>query len=153
MKQNRYIKYIKFRGRHIDPGNPVKIRSRIPKDPFPQIRPIQGIMPDSKEEFWVMLALERLKLDYIFQYPVMGGRSSGGQVVDFWVYTVPKPTPILVQGIYWHYTAPKRYNSLLAIAKLEDYFRGKINEVIEVFDTEMPTPDLAYQVVRRKLRL
>ena len=44
------------------------------KPPFPEVKPVQGIMPDSKEEYWVALALYKLKIDFVFQYQFMGGR-------------------------------------------------------------------------------
>jgi hypothetical protein len=84
----------------------------------------------------------------------MGGRAlRGGQVVDFWVYTVPKPSIILVQGDYWHYNAPNEYETLLKIAYLRSYYGGEINGVFELLTSEMPTPDMAYMLVRRKLRV
>ena len=123
-------------------------------DPFPEIKPIQGIMPDSKEEYWIALALYRLKLDFKFQYQLFGGRKyKGGQVVDFWVYTVPLPTPILVQGWYFHYaTAQKAAQSRLNIMYLKSTLMGKANEPVEILDTEIPTPEEAYRVTRKKLK-
>ena len=128
---------------------------KIPKkDPFPEIEPIQGMMPDSKEEYWVALALYRLKLDFEFQYQLFGGRKyKGGQVVDFWVKTVPLPTPIFVQGWYFHYaTSQKAAQSRLNIMYLKARLMGKANEPVEIFDTEIPTPEDAYIVTKRKLR-
>ena len=110
-------------------------------------------MPDSKEEYWVALALWKLHIDFVFQYQLFGGRKyKGGQVVDFWVYTMPLPTPLLVQGWYFHYaTAERASQSKLNIMYLESRLNGKAMKPVEVFDTEMPTPDDAYVVVKRKL--
>lgn len=123
------------------------------KPPFPEVERVQGIMPDSKEEYWVALALYKLHIDFVFQYQLFGGRKyKGGQVVDFWVYTMPLPTPILVQGWYFHYaTAERAAQSKMNIMYLESRLKGKANKPVEVFDTEMPTPDDAYIVVKRKL--
>lgn len=123
------------------------------KPPFPEVKPVQGIMPDSKEEYWVALALWKLHIDFVFQYQLFGGRKyKGGQVVDFWVYTMPLPTPLLVQGWYFHYaTAERASQSKLNIMYLESRLNGKAMKPVEVFDTEMPTPDDAYVVVKRKL--
>ena len=125
------------------------------KDPFPEIQPVQGIWPDSKEEYWVALALYRLKLDFKFQYNLFGGRKyKGGQVVDFWVKTVPLPTPIFVQGYYFHYaTAEKASISRFNIMYLESQLRGKAMKPVEIFDIEIPTPEDAYQVTKRKLQV
>jgi hypothetical protein len=142
------------KGKKIKPIVPHKIRALQVYNDFPEVKPIQNIMPDSKEEYWVALALYKLRLDFIFQRQVMGGRAlRGGQVVDFWVYTVPKPSIILVQGDYWHYNAPNEYETLLKIAYLRSYYGGEINGVFELLTSEMPTPDMAYMLVRRKLRV
>lgn len=123
-------------------------------NPFPEIKPVQGIMPDSKEEYWVALALWKLKIDFRFQYQLWGGRKyKGGQVVDFWVYTVPLPTPLLVQGWYFHYgTAQRAAVSRMHIMYLESRLKGIANKPVEVIDKDMPTPEDAYKEVRRKLR-
>ena len=140
-------------GLKLDPVT-APLRPKIKIDTFPEIEPIQGMMPDSKEEFWVALALYRLHLDFEFQYQLFGGRKyKGGQVVDFWVFTVPLPTPIFVQGWYFHYaTAAKRAQTRLNLMYLKTRLMGKANEPIEILDTEIPTPEDAYHVVRRKLK-
>ena len=128
---------------------------RIPKkEPFPEVQRIQGIMPDSKEEYWVALALYRLHLDFEFQYQLFGGRKyKGGQVIDFWVFTVPLPTPIFVQGWYFHYaTAQKEAQTRLNLMYLKSRLMGKANEPVEILDIEIPTPEDAYCVTKRKLK-
>jgi hypothetical protein len=124
-----------------------------PKPANPEIQRVQGIMPDSKEEFWVALALYKMHIDFVFQYQLFGGRKyKGGQVVDFWVYTMPLPTPIFVQGWYFHYaTAEKAARSKLNLMYLESRLAGKAMKPVEILDTEIPTPDDAYIVVKRKL--
>ena len=131
---------------------PEKVSSDL-KSPFPEVQRVQGIMPDSKEEYWVALALYKLKIDFVFQYQLFGGRKyKGGQVVDFWIYTVPLPTPLLVQGWYFHYaTAEKTSQTKLNLMYLESALNGKAMKPVEIIDTEIPTPDDAYIVVKRKL--
>ena len=120
---------------------------------FPEVQRVQGIMPDSKEEYWVALALYKLKIDFIFQYQLFGGRKyKGGQVVDFWVLTQPLPTPVFVQGWYFHYaTAERAAQSKLNLMYLESSLNGKAMKPVEILDIEIPTPDDAYMVVKRKL--
>ena len=127
--------------------------SNVDKPVFPEIQRVQGIMPDSKEEYWVALALYKLKIDFVFQYQLFGGRKyKGGQVIDFWVYTMPLPTPIFVQGWYFHYsTAERASQSKLNLMYLESRLAGKANKPVEILDIEIPTPDDAYIVVKRKL--
>ena len=129
------------------------VQLRPSHEPFPEVKPIQGIMPDSKEEYWVALALYRLHLDFEFQYQLFGGRKyKGGQVIDFWVRTVPLPTPIFVQGWYFHYaTAEKASQSRLNLMYLEARLRGKAMKPVELLDIDMPTPEDAYILTKRKL--
>ena len=76
----------------------------------------------------------------------------GGQVVDFWIYTMPLPTPLLVQGWFFHYsTAEKTSQTKLNLMYLESALKGRAAKPVEIIDTEIPTPDDAYMVVRRKL--
>jgi hypothetical protein len=63
---------------------------------------IQGQVPDSKEEWWIARALDRLKLSYTYQYPVNGGRARGGYMIDFVVHTVPLWTMVEPIGNHWH---------------------------------------------------
>ena len=141
-------------------GNKVYVRpkristSHIAKEVFPEKKPVQGQMPDSKEEYWCALALYRLKLRFDFQKHVMGGRSGrGGQVIDFWVYTAPKPTPIYIQGDYWHYANGRGYVSQLNIAKLKSYFGNSIMEPVEILTSTTPTPDAMYVAVGKACRV
>lgn len=130
-------------------------RKILSHPPFPEIKPIQGMIPDSKEEYWVALALYKLHLDFEFQYQLFGGRKyKGGQVIDFWVFTVPLPTPIFVQGWYFHYaTAEKAAQTRLNLMYLKSRLMGKAKEPVEILDTEIPTPDDAFMVVKRKLKM
>ena len=123
------------------------------KPPMPEVQRVQGIMPDSKEEYWVALALYKLKINFVFQYQLFGGRKyKGGQVVDFWIYTNPLPTPLLVQGWYFHYsTAEKTSQTRLNLMYLESTLKGRAAKPVEIIDIEIPTPDDAYMVVKRKL--
>lgn len=140
-------------GLKLDPVT-APLRKKPEMNPLPEIKPIQGIMPDSKEEYWVALALYRLKIDFNFQYQLFGGRKyKGGQVVDFWIKTVPLPTPLLVQGWYFHYsTAQRTAQTKLNIMYLKSRLVGKANEPVEVLDIEIPTPEDAFIVVKRKLK-
>ena len=129
------------------------VTTHIAKDPWPEPQLIQGIMPDSKEEWWCALALYKLRLDFTYQKHVMGGRAGrGGQVVDFWVYTAPLPTPIYIQGDYWHYANGKAYQSQLKIAKLKSYYGDSIADPVEILTSTTPTPDAMYRTVKRELR-
>lgn len=77
----------------------------LPQDEKPPEEPIgliQGKVPDSKQEWWIAQALDRLKLPYTYQYPVFGGRQRGGYMIDFVVHTVPLMTMVEPVGNHWH---------------------------------------------------
>lgn len=67
-----------------------------------QIGLIQGQVPDSKEEWWISKALDRIGLPYTYQFPVNGGRERGGYLIDFLVHTVPLATMVEPVGNHWH---------------------------------------------------
>jgi hypothetical protein len=78
---------------------------KLPKPKAVEEEPIgliQGQTPDSKEEWWISRALDRLKLSYTYQYPINGGRQRGGYLIDFLVHTVPLATIIEPIGNHWH---------------------------------------------------
>lgn len=116
-----------------------------------ELKPIQGIYPQSKEEYYVAIALDRLGLDYIYQFDIAGGRAfRGGQVIDFFVFTKPLPTPVFVQGSYWHggvRSAQTHFN----VMRVEYLLGGQSQKPVELWDHELPDPETAYQVVKRKI--
>lgn len=63
---------------------------------------IQGQVPDSKQEWWIARALDRLGIPYTYQYPLNGGRQRGGYMIDFVIYTVPLATMVEPIGNHWH---------------------------------------------------
>jgi hypothetical protein len=111
---------------------------------------IQGQQAGSVQEWRTALALNRMKLDYDYQYSIEGGRTAGGQVIDFLVDTVPMRTPLLVQGDYYHSNSmdPAR---LYKIAEIERVFRGQINKPVEVWEHELTSMEQAYQTVKERL--
>src|SRR5512145_3073504 len=51
----------------------------------------------------VAAALDKFGISYLFQVDYWGGRTlAGGMVLDFLAFTVPLPTPIFVNGDYFH---------------------------------------------------
>lgn len=117
-----------------------------------EIKEIQGIMPDSKEEYFVAIALRRLGFDFIYQYRIGGGRLfRGGQVIDFLVFTVPQPTPIFVQGEYWH-AGRRNAETVFRVLEAERMLAGQARKPIEIWDYEVPDPEAAFQLLKRKLR-
>jgi hypothetical protein len=77
--------------------------NRPPRAPKPPEEPrglIQGIYPDSKEEWWTSLWLNKKRLGYKYQYQI--GAVDHFYKIDFVVYTVPLWTMVEPLGNHWH---------------------------------------------------
>lgn len=129
---------------------PLRKEIQTVKKPEIVIRPIQGQMPGSKEEFYFALALEKMELKFIYQYEIFDGRQRrGGQVVDFLVYTAPMPTPVYIQGEYWHRDRDK---DQYKIARARMYFKGNAMPPIEIWGKDLQDPEMAYMTAKRELK-
>jgi hypothetical protein len=120
-----------------------------PQDPPMDL--IQGQTPGSQQEWRVAVALNRMKLAYEYQRREMGGRRvRGGQVIDFWVFTVPLPTAIYVQGEYWH-GGKKVIVDQLNVEKLKEAYNGQL--YVELIpERELGSVDQALAALRRRLQ-
>jgi hypothetical protein len=127
-----------------------ELRPQVPEaEPEPEtIGLINGMVPDSKEEYWIALALWRLKLDFFYQFIVLGGRSvRGGLVLDFLVNVPPVWVPVMFNGEWWHRNESKqRWDEAI----LQQEF-GVAPVVI--WGDEVPDKETTYQVVKAKLRV
>lgn len=65
---------------------------------------VQGQTIGSMNEYHLAQALDKLHINFIYQYDILGGRSRrGGYVLDFVLLeTSPGPKAINIQGAYWH---------------------------------------------------
>ena len=111
---------------------------------------IQG--SDATDIEWrVALALEKLKIPYMFQFALMGRRSTrGGIVLDFLALTDPLSTPIDVRGEYWH-GARQRVDDDLALAVMMS--RGSYAEPVVLYGGELQSDEQAFATVKRELRV
>lgn len=109
---------------------------------------VQGQGVGSKEEARVAVALGYLRLPFNYQYWLFGGRDfRGGMILDFLVFTKPLPTPLLVQGVYWHGPGTgKGTTDKLNMAKLRRMMTGWADPK-EVWDYQIPTVDDAVRVL------
>lgn len=115
--------------------------------PEDEIRPVQGQLPDSINEWYVALALDKLDIPYHFQVPLNGGRSvRGGQVIDFVVFN-PRPVPVFVQGAYWHNIRTDAEDQLKQAEARAHYN----TEPILLMEDETNTKDKALRAVREKV--
>lgn len=124
-----------------------------PKTPKP---PETGYQVQNKHaslyEWRVAKALDRLKLEYIFQQPIMGGRTlRGGFIIDFLVLTAPLPTPMWVHGEYWHVGKQQSVDDLQQ-AILRSAFAMTYGEPVILWGEKLQTDEDAYRAVREALR-
>lgn len=121
------------------------------KEPEEEIGLIHGQIPGSSLEWRVALALDTLKLNYSYQVPLAGGRLfRGGQVLDFLVYTVPLPTPLFVQGDYWH-GGTRSAESKYKVDEVKRIMGSYCADPVEIWEHEALTKEQALDTVRRKL--
>jgi hypothetical protein len=108
--------------------------------------PIQGKTPDSINEVYIAQALDKLKIDYIFQAMPFGVGVAGAFIVDFVVFN-PFETPVEIYGRYWH-TGQLGADDALRLAIVEKHY-GRAAVII--WDDESDTAEKALQIVRQKL--
>jgi hypothetical protein len=117
----------------------------------PPIQAVQGVMPGSKQEWRVALALDKLGIRYDFQRSIGGGRSlRGGQVIDFWIYTAPKPTPCFVQGAYWH-KAKTESEDTMKQYKVQHMYAGRVMPNLLLQEKDLSSVEAAVRTLRREL--
>ncbi len=98
-------------------------------------------------EYNVSLALDRLKLKYLFQYAPFGNQGIRGQyVVDFLVLN-PFGLPVEVFGNYWH-TGQLGKDDKLRLAILAKHFH---RDVLVLWGNETDTFEEALSAVRREI--
>lgn len=108
---------------------------------------IQGIRVGSKEEARLSVALDIAGIRYQFHRQVMGGHARrGGLEFDFFLYTRPRQTPVLVQGSYWH---TGKHDDSYDTARINQWYRGKYALCVEIWDYELQSIDMALTYVRQ----
>jgi hypothetical protein len=127
------------------PANPKPVESTPSEAP---IGVVQGRIPKSKEEWRVANALWRLGIPFSYQVDFQGGAMvRGGQVIDFLVRTVPLPTPLYVQGTYWH-PEKTRLEQVYKLQTVRRVTRGTYAMPKEVWDYDLKTMDQAYETLK-----
>lgn len=108
---------------------------------------VQNRIPDSRNEYFVALALDKLGIDYRFQVPLGVFGVRGSQVIDFVVYN-PHPVAVFIQGEYWHDRKSESEDTLKQAAAERYYGRGN---VVLLMGEETDTPEKALEAVKDKL--
>lgn len=122
--------------------------------PEPVIGLIQGQIPDSKNEWFVSLALdEQIEKGtisaYMYQYAINGGRTvRGGVIIDFLVFAPFARAVFVGAGGYYH-GKQREVSDELAHALCSQMF-GE-NNVIDLLEEETSSEEKAKQAVREKL--
>ena len=113
---------------------------------------IQGVQPDSINEINVANALSKLGFTYEFQKVLGLAGVRGSQVIDFLVYTVPKPTPLFVHGRYWH-TGARATEDQLKMAELESQTHRFWDTPVIIWEEDCETIDDAVTALRKVLMI
>jgi hypothetical protein len=111
---------------------------------------VHGIKVDSVEEYNVAQALDKMKLEYAYQKYLGASEERGTFIIDFLVYTVPKPTPLLVHGEYWH-TGKYAAETALKEAMINARMRGTWRDIVIIWENECQSVDDAYYALQKKL--
>ena len=120
--------------------------NEIKEEPIP-LDLVHGQMPDSYNEYYVALALDKLNYSYSFQVPLGMSGVRGSQVIDFVVYN-PNPVAVFVQGEYWHNKKTEMEDNLKHAAAARYYGAGN---VIDFSEEETSTLEAAIRTVKAKL--
>ena len=105
----------------------------------------------TQPEYYVAVSLDRLKLPYLFQFEVIGGRTRrGGLILDFLVLTDPLSTPVFVNGEYWHSGEQSSEDKLLQaiIGQYPDFA-----EPVVLWGEQLQTEQDAYSAVKAAFRV
>lgn len=123
---------------------------RDPKDEPPFF--VRGRQADSKDEYWVALALDKIEKitgwTWEYQVPVFGGRErAGGNVIDFLVHTPGRRTILDPMGKPFHTGHREdRY-------QMERVARRMNCELIAWFTDQTRTREATYSFLRQKLHV
>lgn len=105
----------------------------------------------SSYEYNFAAALDSFGMGYLFQVDYMGGRKLlGGLVLDFLVFTRPLPTPVWINGEYWHQGGRTNVDFLQQTALLQ-LFGGRIAPAKIYWGKDVGTYDDARRTVRRDI--
>ena len=115
-----------------------------------EVYTIHGQTAASVNEYNVAMALDRFGLDYEYQYFFGLARIKGFQIIDFLVKTDPKPTPLNVQGTYWHTGRYAREEQIKVLA-LNSRMRKHWAEMVHIWENECEDIDSAIEAVGQKL--
>lgn len=113
---------------------------------------IQGHIPDSQNEVNVSLALDKLEVEYIYQYQFGLQGVRGSQVIDFLVLIPPIPVPLFVHGRYWHGTKQEAEDQL-KFAEIRSRSHGQWADPVIIWEEDSETVEDAFTTLRKLLMI
>ena len=113
---------------------------------------IHGKSVGSTNELNVALALDKLDIDYKYQYQFGLPGVRGSQKIDFLAYTLPKPTPIFVHGEYWH-TGKMATEDELKMIEIVSQMHNQWFEPVIIWGKDSETIDQAFNMLRKLLMI
>ena len=106
----------------------------------------------STYEYNFAVALEMAGFDYLFQIDYFGGRRiAGGFILDFLVFTEPLPTPVWVNGDYWHKGTRQSTLDFLQRNLLRINFASQMAPAVVLWGAETETLAAARIAVKKYL--
>lgn len=111
---------------------------------------IQGKPAGSINEANVADALIKLGYEFEFQYYFGGAGLRGSQIIDFLVFTPPRPTPLFVHGKYWH-TNSNALEEELKMAEITSRTRGTWAQPVIIWDYECESVEQAKNILLGRL--
>jgi len=118
---------------------------------LPGLMLVLGQPVDSKEEYFVSISLIKYGWVFDYQVPFFGGKNkSGGFVMDFIVHTVPKFTPLQVNGEYWH-SGAQADRDKLNDALLHSRLRGQYMETVTLWGSQLTDQDETDKAILEKV--
>ncbi len=125
-------------------------RYAAPKEK-PEAVEVQG-QAASSYEVRAAKAFDTLKIPFIFQYRLFGGRNLlGGRVIDFLALTVPLSTPVEIHGEYWHQPYLKSSDDEILRGILKSL--GGFAELVIIWGVDLQTDEDTLAAFRRELGL
>lgn len=113
---------------------------------------IQGKIPASILEWRTYLGAKKLKIRFIYQYPVRGGRSRrGGIVADFLFLIPPLPRLVFCQGEFWHEVFKNPLVEQTLIDRIMSENRGQFSLPLFIKEKDVQSGEDAYWLLSKEL--
>ena len=90
------------------PAPPRPAPGANPEDEPAVLPPINGIQPDSRQEWRYAMGLQLAGWGFRFQVPIGFQGTAGSQRLDFLVYTQPRPTPVQISSPGYYHGTPEQ---------------------------------------------